>query len=91
MAATAYILSAISLRIANRFLVPPPTAFQIDFPWLVRAIEETSFAALLTGYVATYWFATDHASGVRVIALGRLPIDQKPRALFGSTSTTSSG
>jgi hypothetical protein len=91
MATTAYILSAVSLRISNRFLVPPPTAFQLDFPWLVRAIEETSFAALLTGYVATYWFATDHASRVRVISLGSLPVDQKPRALFGSTSTTSSG
>ena len=66
MAVIAYALSAVSLRISNRFLVPPPTAFQLDFPWLVRAIEETSFGALLTGYIAAYWFATDHASPVAV-------------------------
>jgi len=66
MAVIAYALSAVSLRISNRFLVPPPTAFQLDFPWIVRAIEETSFGALLTGYIAAYWFATDHASPVAV-------------------------
>jgi len=64
MAALAYALSAVSLRVFNRFLIPPPTDFQRTFPWLVRALEETSFVALLTGYVAAYWFATDHARRV---------------------------
>jgi hypothetical protein len=59
MAALAYLLSAISLRAFSRFMVPPPTAFQLTFPWLARALEETSFIALLTGYIAAYWFATD--------------------------------
>ncbi|MGA9723188.1 MAG: glycosyltransferase family 87 protein [Candidatus Binatus sp.] len=67
MAAMSYILSAVSLRVFNRFLVPPPTAFQLTFPWLARALEETSFVALLTGYVAAYWFATDHARSVAAI------------------------
>jgi hypothetical protein len=69
MAAFAYALSAVSLRISNRFLVPPPTAFQLDFPWIVHTIEETSFGALLTGYIAAYWFATDHANRVAVTAV----------------------
>jgi hypothetical protein len=60
MAALAYVLSAVSLRVFNRFLIPPPTEFQLIFPWLARALEETSFIALLTGYIAAYWFATDH-------------------------------
>jgi Glycosyltransferase family 87 len=60
MAALSYLLSAASLRIFNRLLVPPPTAFQLNLPWLARALEETSFVALLTGYVASYWFAIDH-------------------------------
>ena len=64
MAALAYALSAVSLRVFNRFLIPPPTDFQRTFPWLVRALEETSFVALLTGYVAAYWFATDHVRRV---------------------------
>ena len=59
MAALAYFLSAISLRAFSRFMVPPPTAFQLALPWLARALEETSFVALLTGYIAAYWFATD--------------------------------
>jgi hypothetical protein len=59
MAAGAYLLSAISLRAFSRFMVPPPTEFQISFPLLARALEETSFIALLTGYIAAYWFATD--------------------------------
>jgi len=60
MAAASYLLSAISLRVFNRLLVPPPTAFQLALPLLARALEETSFIALLTGYIAAYWFATDH-------------------------------
>src|SRR4029077_17968071 len=59
MAALAYLLSAVSLRAFSRFMVPPPTAFQLTFPWLARMLEETSFIALLTGYIAAYWFATD--------------------------------
>jgi Glycosyltransferase family 87 len=65
MAALAYLLSAISLRAFSRFMVPPPTAFQLALPWLARALEETSFIALLTGYIAAYWFATDHARRLR--------------------------
>jgi hypothetical protein len=61
MAALAYLLSALSLRVFNRFLIPPPTGFQLMFPWIARALEETSFIALLTGYIAAYWFATDPA------------------------------
>ena len=55
----AYAFSVVSLRVFNRFLIPPPTEFQHIFPWLARALEETSFIALLTGYIAAYWFATD--------------------------------
>jgi hypothetical protein len=64
MAALAYVLSAVSLRVFNRFLMPPPTEFQLIFPWLARALEETSFIAFLTGYIAAYWFATDHGRQV---------------------------
>lgn len=64
MAVLSYVLSAVSLRVFNRFLMPPPTEFQLIFPWLARALEETSFIALLTGYIATYWFATDHVRQV---------------------------
>ena len=59
MAALAYLLSAISLRAFSRFMVRPPTEFQLTFPWLAGVLEETSFIALLTGYIAAYWFATD--------------------------------
>ncbi|MGH7925476.1 MAG: glycosyltransferase family 87 protein [Candidatus Binatus sp.] len=61
MAALSYVLCAVSLRAFNRFLIPPPTAFQLDFPWLARVLEESSFIALLTGYIAAYWFAIDHS------------------------------
>lgn len=93
MAALSFFFSAVSLRAFNRFLIPPPTAFQISFPWLAGALEESSFLALLTGYIATYWFATDHARRVRAPRDVIVPAqaDQNPRALFGSTSTTSSG
>ncbi len=93
MAAMAYFLSAISLRAFSRFMVPPPTAFQLAVPRLARALEETSFVALLTGYIAAYWFATDGTRRVlmpqSVIAVAE--VVQKPIALFGSTRTTSSG
>src|SRR5260370_1161500 len=56
-----FVHGAIWLRAFSRFMVPPPTEFQIAFPWVARALEETSFIALLTGYVAAYWFATDDA------------------------------
>ena len=62
MAATAYILSAVSLRISNRFLVPPPTAFQIDFPWLVRAIEENAASSQLCAKMEA--LARELASGL---------------------------
>jgi hypothetical protein len=42
------------------------------FPWIARALKETSFIALLTGYIAAYWFATDPAR--------RLPATQKTRS-----------
>lgn len=90
MAALCYVLSAVSLRVANRFLVPPPTSFQIALPWLARALQEMSFMALLTGYIATYWFATDHSHRTLDASAGS-EIDQNPLALFGSTRTTSSG
>ena len=72
MAAVAYALSVVSLRVFNRFLIPPPTEFQLIFPWLARALEETSFIALLTGYIAAYWFATDHARRGAVLIRGGL-------------------
>ena len=59
MAALAYLLSAISLRAFSRFMVRPPTEFQLAFPLLAHVLEETSFIALLTGYIAAYSFATD--------------------------------
>jgi len=88
MAALSYLLAAISGRVFNRFLEPPPTAFQLSFPWMARALEETSFVALLTGYIASYWFATDEPAAQKVIA--RTETNQNPLALFGSTRTTSS-
>jgi len=93
MAALAYLLSAISLRAFSRFMVPPPTAFQLALPWLARALEETSFVALLTGYFAAYWFATDQFRQVPAaqIVIAGTEAAQNPRALFGSTRTTSSG
>src|ERR1700693_2142075 len=93
MAALAYLLSAISLRAFSRFMVPPPTAFQLALPWLARALEETSFVALLTGYFAAYWFATDQFRQVPAaqIVITSTEAAQNPRALFGSTRTTSSG
>ena len=93
MAALAYLLSAISLRAFSRFMVPPPTAFQLALPWLARALEETSFVALLTGYFAAYWFATDQFRQVPAaqIVITGTEAAQNPRALFGSTRTTSSG
>jgi Glycosyltransferase family 87 len=93
MAALAYLLSAISLRAFSRFMIPPPTAFQLAYPSLARALEETSFVALLTGYIAAYWFATDGTRRLpapqNVIAAAETV--QNPIALFGSTRTTSSG
>jgi hypothetical protein len=93
MAALAYLLSAISLRAFSRLMVPPPTAFQLAVPCLARAIEETSFLALLTGYIAAYWFATDQFQRVPAaqIVMPSTETGQNPRALFGSTRTTSSG
>ena len=93
MAALCYVLSAVSLRVANRFLVPPPTSFQLALPWLTRVLEEMSFMALMTGYIATYWFATDNVRGTlaTVDEVAGTDSDQKPLALFGSTRTTSSG
>jgi len=93
MAALAYLLSAISLRAFSRFMVPPPTAFQLTLPWLARALEETSFIALLTGYIAAYWFATDRTLRVPAVenAIAAAEVGQNPRVLFGSTRTTSSG
>ena len=61
MAALCYMLIAVSNRVFNRLLTPPPTEFQLIFPWMARVLEETSFIALLTGFIATYWFATDRA------------------------------
>ena len=79
MAALAYFLSAISLRAFSRFMVPPPTAFQLALPWLARALEETSFIALLTGYMAAYWFATDQSR--RVPAAQEKIVSTQPEVL----------
>jgi Glycosyltransferase family 87 len=79
MAALAYLLSAISLRAFSRFMVPPPTAFQLALPWLARALEETSFVALLTGYIAAYWFATDQSR--RVPAAQQKIVSAQPEVL----------
>jgi hypothetical protein len=68
MAALCYMLIAVSNRVFNRLLIPPPTEFQLVFPWMARALEETSFIALLTGFVAAYWFATDR---VRIVSVTR--------------------
>ncbi|MFZ0677009.1 glycosyltransferase family 87 protein [Candidatus Binatus sp.] len=80
MAALAYFLSAISLRAFSRFMVPPPTAFQLALPWLARALEETSFVALLTGYISAYWFATDQ---VRVPMTDVAPVSAADSRLHG--------
>ena len=88
MAALAYILSAVSLRVFNRFLIPPPTAFQLTFPWLARALEESSFIALLTGYIAAYWFAIDHARAVAAIQQTTAPA--RPLTLEPLTARASS-
>src|SRR5215469_786468 len=85
MAALCYVLSAVSLRVANRFLVPPPTAFQLALPWLAHALEEMSFIALFAGYIAAYWFATDRTGAATATqdAIGAAAeTDQNPRALF---------
>jgi Glycosyltransferase family 87 len=83
MAALSYMLSAISLRAFSRFMVPPPTAFQLSFSLLARALEETSFIALLTGYIAAYWFATDDDSRLRGQENHRLkPVPLKASAIF---------
>jgi len=93
MAALSYSLGAFSLRVFNRFLVPPPTAFQLSFPWLVRALEETSFIALLTGYIASYWFATDHARALPAIqptTVAVRPLTLDPRSLTAPASSATS-
>ena len=87
MAALAYVLSAVSLRVFNRFLIPPPTDFQRAFPWLVRALEETSFIALLTGYIAAYWFATDRARQV----VSQFGVALPPQVTHGSVGGSGDG
>ncbi len=93
MAALCYMLSAVSLRVFNRFLVPPPTGFQLDFPWLARALEETSFIALLTGYIAAYWFATDCAhpvSAIQQATAAAQPLALEPQSLTVRASSSTS-
>lgn len=81
MAALCYMLIAVSNRVFNRLLTPPPTEFQLIFPWMARALEETSFIALLTGFIATYWFATDRASRVPVTRPTLVPARPDPIAI----------
>jgi Glycosyltransferase family 87 len=81
MAALCYVLIAVSNRVFNRLLTPPPTEFQLVFPWMARVLEETSFIALLTGFIATYWFATDRASSVTVIRPTFAPAQPDPIAI----------
>ena len=71
---------AVSNRVFNRLLMPPPTEFQLLFPWMARALEETSFIALLTGFIATYWFATDRASRVPATRPTFVPAQPDPIA-----------
>jgi hypothetical protein len=78
MAALCYMLIAVSNRVFNRLLIPPPTEFQLIFPWTARALEETSFIALLTGFIATYWFATDRASRVPTTRPTLVPARPEP-------------
>jgi hypothetical protein len=78
MAALCYMLIAVSNRVFNRLLTPPPTVFQLIFPWMARALEETSFIALLTGFIAAYWFATDRASRVPVTRIALIPAGPEP-------------
>ena len=82
MATLAYLLSAISLRAFSRFLVPPPTAFQLSFPLLARALEEMSFIALLSGYIAAYWFATDHVHRVPATEATIVSVQPDPVVIF---------
>jgi hypothetical protein len=82
MAMVAYLLSAISLRAFSRFLVPPPTAFQLSFPLLARALEEMSFIALLSGYIAAYWFATDHVHRVPATEATIVSVQPDPVVIF---------
>jgi hypothetical protein len=78
MAAFCYILIAVSNRVFNRLLIPPLTEFQLIFPWMARALEETSFIALLSGFIASYWFATDRPSRVSVIRPTFVPAQPDP-------------
>src|SRR5580658_10735601 len=82
MAALCYMLIAVSNRVFNRLLTPPPTVFQLIFPWMARALEETSFIALLTGFIATYWFATDRARIVSVTRPTLVPARSEPIAII---------
>src|SRR5271155_4357246 len=82
MAVLAYLLSAISLRAFSRFLVPPPTAFQLSFPLLARALEEMSFIALLSGYIAAYWFATGHVRRIPATQATIVSAQPDPVAIF---------
>ena len=82
MAALCYMLIAVSNRVFNRLLIPPPTEFQLVFPWMARALEETSFIALLTGFIATYWFATDRARIVSVTRPTLVPARPEPIAII---------
>ncbi len=65
-----------------QLLIPPPTEFQLIFPWIARVLEETSFIALLTGFIATYWFATDRASRVPVTRPTIVPAQPDPIAII---------
>ena len=85
MAVGSYLLSAISLRAFSSFMVPPPTEFQMALPRLARALEETSFIALLTGYIAAYWFATDDVAPFPSPE-GRGVRGEVPRAIQDPTS-----
>ncbi len=65
-----------------QLLIPPPTEFQLIFPWIARVLEETSFIALLTGFIATYWFATDRARTVSVTRPTFVPAQPDPIAII---------
>jgi len=82
MAALCYMLIAVSNRVFNRLLTLPPTVFQLIFPWMARALEETSFIALLTGFIAAYWFAIDRARIFSVTRPALVAVQPDPIAII---------
>jgi len=77
MAAASYLLATVTVPITFRLLARP-TSFQLAFPSLSAPLLETGFFTLLTGYIATYWFAADSRSDDRAVEPGGL-VEHEPR------------